>query len=321
MGLEPTIQTLIIPTFIAGTITFLAPCTLPLVPGYLGFISGVSLKDLQDPGKARRVRFKIFLNGLLYVIGFSTVFIILGSLFGLGGQALTKYRVVLAEVGGVLVILFGIFMLGIFNKLTIFKYLSAERQFNPVRRLTPGNPFSSLIFGATFAFGWTPCVGPILGSVLLLASASATVLEGAFLLLVFSLGLAVPFLLIALGVGSATRFIQAYLTLAANRGRRILVMATGGILFGLFISSIQLLIPYFGGEFSLAFLLVIVALSAVFFAAVGYYQEIDPVGFIAGSFLIYAGVLLLTDNMILLISYGYRLLDFINYERFLINYL
>lgn len=196
---------LIIPAFIAGLLTFLAPCTLPLVPGYLGFISGVNLADLGDPAKAHLVRRKIFYNGLLYVIGFSAVFVLLGSLFGLGGSVFIKYREVLGRIGGIFVILFGLYMLNIFS-LPVFNFLNREKRLN-LNFLKPGRPASSFAFGAAFAFGWTPCVGPVLGSILFLASASGTVAQGAFLLAVFSLGLAVPFLLIAAGIGSASRYL------------------------------------------------------------------------------------------------------------------
>ena len=195
---------LIIPAFIAGILTFLAPCTLPLVPGYLGFISGVSVQDLQDPLKSKSARRKIFLNGLLFVIGFSLIFILLGSLFGLGGSALAQYRIWLSRIGGIFVILFGFFMIGALR----LPFLNVEKNIGRIKALKPGNPTSSLIFGATFAFGWTPCVGPILGSILTLAAASATFGQGAFLLSVFSLGLAVPFLIIAAGIGSASNYIS-----------------------------------------------------------------------------------------------------------------
>jgi len=165
---------LIIPAFIAGVLTFLAPCTLPLVPGYLGFISGVSAQDLQDLLKSKSVRRKIFLNGLLLVVGFSFIFILLGSLFGLGGSALVQYRIWLSRIGGIFVILFGLFMVGVLR----LPFLNVEKHMSGIKALKPGNPASSLIFGATFAFGWTPCVGPILGSILTLAAASATVGQG-----------------------------------------------------------------------------------------------------------------------------------------------
>jgi cytochrome c-type biogenesis protein len=319
--MDLSIYSLLLPTFIAGLVTFLAPCTLPLVPGYLGFISGVSLKDLRDPTRAHNARLKIFLNGLMYVVGFSAVFIVLGSLFGLGGQALAAYRTTFAQIGGLLVMFFGVYMLGLFNNLSALSFLSAEHTWGITRRLQPGNPASSFLFGATFAFGWTPCVGPILGSVLLLAGASATVGQGAFLLFVFSLGLAVPFLLIALGVGRATNYIRAYLTLTTNARRRIGAMIIGGGLFGVFFGSVHYLIPYFEGEFSPVFFTTLLLLSAALFGAIGRYKEIDPIGFTAGMFLIYIGILLLTDNVVLLIAYGYELFDFIGYEELLLDYL
>ncbi|MBI3684832.1 sulfite exporter TauE/SafE family protein [Candidatus Azambacteria bacterium] len=213
---------LIIPAFIAGVLTFLAPCTLPLVPGYLGFISGVSINDLEDPQKSASARRKIFLNGLLFVVGFSFIFILLGSLFGLGGSALVHYRIWLSRIGGIFVILFGLFMIGVLR----LPFLNVEKNIRAIMALKPGNPASSLIFGATFAFGWTPCVGPILGSILTLAAASATVGQGAFLLSIFSFGLAAPFLLIAAGIGSASSYItklSGYLTVVSVIGGIFLI--------------------------------------------------------------------------------------------------
>lgn len=246
----------IIPAFIAGVLTFLAPCTLPLVPGYLGFISGVSTNDLHDPSKLKTARKKIFLNGILYVIGFSIVFIILGSLFGLGGAALIKYRLWLSRIGGVFVILFGLFMIGILK----LPFLNIEKHVGSIKALKPGNPVSSLIFGAAFAFGWTPCVGPILGSILTLAASSATIGQGAFLLAVFSLGLAVPFLIIAASIGSAS----AYLAKMS--------------------------------------------------------KYLNVISVIGGVFLVFLGILLLTNNLGAWISYFYQIFDFINYES-LLDYL
>jgi cytochrome c-type biogenesis protein len=247
---------LIIPAFIAGILTFLAPCTLPLVPGYLGFISGASLEDLKDPSKSKKVRAKIFLNGLLSVLGFSIVFIILGSLFGLGGSALAQYRVWLSRIGGVFVIFFGLFMMGAF-RLPFLDFLSTEKQINALKFMKPGNPISSLVFGATFAFGWTPCVGPILGAVLTLAAASTTVGQGALLLAVFSAGLAVPFLVIALGIGSATQYL-AKIT-----------------------------------------------------------KYLNIVSIVGGVFLVFLGILLLTDSFSLWLAYAYQLFNFVDYDKLL----
>jgi cytochrome c-type biogenesis protein len=197
----------IVSAFVAGILTFLAPCTLPMVPAYLAFISGVSLQDLQDPSRAREVRRKILLNGILYTLGFSFVFILFGTLIGLGGVVFIKYRYVMQQIGGVLVIAFGLYMLKII-RLPRLSFLNSERHFPLVKILKPGRSISSLLFGATFAFGWTPCIGPILGSILTLAASSATVGQGALLLTVFSVGLSLPFILIALGIGSASHVLN-----------------------------------------------------------------------------------------------------------------
>jgi len=242
--------------FIAGLLTFLAPCTLPLIPGYLGFISGVSVKELKNPAKARKARRRIFLNGVFFVVGFSLIFVMFGALAGLVGQSLVPYRVWLTRIGGIVVILFGLFMLGVFK----IPFLQVEKRIKIPSFLTIGKPTSSLVIGSAFAFGWTPCVGPILGAVLFLAGTSTTALQGAFLLSVFSLGLAIPFLLIALGLSRATKYIA-----------------------------------------KIAKYLIVVEI-------------------IGGVFLIFLGILLLTNNFGLLVQYGYQLFDFINYDK-LLDYL
>ncbi|PJE64072.1 MAG: cytochrome C biogenesis protein [Candidatus Ryanbacteria bacterium CG10_big_fil_rev_8_21_14_0_10_43_42] len=198
----------VISSFVAGLLTFLAPCTLPLVPAYLGFISGVDQKDLQNQNHdiARAARRKIFLNGIFFILGFSIVFIVFGTLAGLLGQTLVPYRIWLARIGGAFVILFGLFMLGIF-KLALFQ---TEKHIPIPSWLELGKPSSSLIIGGAFAFGWTPCVGPILGSILFLASVSATAVTGALLLTVFSFGLAIPFIILAAGYAKASAYIANY---------------------------------------------------------------------------------------------------------------
>ena len=197
---------LVISAFIAGLLMFLAPCTLPLLPAYLGFISGASLEDLKDEEKAKQVKRKIFLNGVFFILGFSIVFIFFGTLAGFLGSAFAEFRTLFARIGGALVILFGLFMLGVF-KLPI---LQVDKRMKLPSFLKVGRPSSSLVIGSAFAFGWTPCVGPILASILLLASTSSTALQGAFLLAVFSLGLAIPFLIVAALISSATDWIQKY---------------------------------------------------------------------------------------------------------------
>lgn len=188
-----TFTAFIIPSFFAGVLTFLAPCTLPLVPGFIAFMSGGVDQKQNKP--------RLLWNTLWYIVGFSSIFILFGTVFSVAGSYFIEYRYWLGRIGGVLIIFFGLFLVG-FSRLPFMRWMNAEKSIHLQRILHPGKPLSSFLFGATFAFGWTPCVGPILGSVLLLASTSTTIVQGAFLLAVFSFGLAVPFFLVALGLGS-----------------------------------------------------------------------------------------------------------------------
>ncbi|MFC1732257.1 cytochrome c biogenesis CcdA family protein [candidate division KSB1 bacterium] len=196
----------IISAFVAGLITFLAPCTLPLVPAYLAFISGVSSKDIKDDTKKRAIKRGILLNGFFFVLGFSVIFILFGAVAGTIGQILSEYRLWLSRVGGLFVIIFGLSMLGVFD----IPFLGIDKHIRLPKFLSIGKPSSSFFIGSIFAFGWTPCIGPILGSILLLASTSNTASQGALLLTVFSIGLAVPFLLVALGFSHATAYINKF---------------------------------------------------------------------------------------------------------------
>lgn len=210
---------LILPAFIAGLLTFLAPCTLPLVPGYLAFVSGASLEDFRDPKRSISAKRKVFLNGLFFTLGFSFVFIVLGLAAGWLGSLFGDYKSFLSRVGGVMVILFGLFMLEAVHA----PWLSRTKRFSVPPLFRRGRLRNSFVLGAVFGFGWTPCIGPLLGSVLFLASSTATLWQGAFLLSVFSLGLALPFLAIALSVGTATLHVHKI----ARFGKTLTI--TGGV--------------------------------------------------------------------------------------------
>jgi len=183
-----------ISVFVAGVLMFLAPCTLPLVPAYLAFISGVKNEDFKDPTKARSAKRSIITNGLSFIVGFSVIFIIFGILAGLVGGLVGPYRELLTKIGGIFIVIFGLMMIGVIR----IDFLLRDHKLQMPSFLTPGKPTSAFIIGSTFAVGWTPCIGPVLASVLLLASTSSTAFQGGFLLAVFSLGLAVPFLATAL---------------------------------------------------------------------------------------------------------------------------
>lgn len=187
-------------SFLAGVFTFLAPCTLPLVPAFLGIISGVNPQQLGQINAAAELRKKIFVNAIFYVLGFSLIFILFGIAFSFLGQIVTV-RIWLQRIGGIFVILFGLMLLGIL-RIPIF-----EREFNLKSKvpklLQQSSKTNSFGIGALFALGWSPCVGPLLGTILLLAAGNETILQGTSLLIVFSAGLAIPFLLTALLIGRA----------------------------------------------------------------------------------------------------------------------
>lgn len=197
---------LIFSAFLAGVLMFLAPCTLPLVPAYLAFISGVKRTDFTNNENQRSVRRHMIHNSLSFVFGFTVVFVLFGIAAGALGSQIGIYRNLLSQIGGVLVIVFGLFMINVLD----IPFLAKERKFSLPTYIQPGHPVSAFAIGAIFALGWTPCVGPVLATVIFLATDSATVIEGGLLLLVFSLGLAIPFMLTALGFAHAQKVIAQY---------------------------------------------------------------------------------------------------------------
>lgn len=182
---------LFISAFFAGLISFIMPCTFPLVPGFLAFIAGTA----EDGIKSKSVlKVKMMRNALLFVLGFSSVFIMFGMAAGLIGRTLGEYRQILNKISGIVIVIFGLFMLDLIK---IPKLTNNKSLFVP-KFLEPGSSSSSFLLGLALGFGWTPCIGPILGSILLLASTSSSVLTGGLLLGTFALGQAIPFLILAL---------------------------------------------------------------------------------------------------------------------------
>jgi len=181
--------------FAAGIISFLSPCVLPLVPGYVSYITGQSVARSTMP-KALIMRFQATALSVCFALGFTTIFVILGASATALGQALVSYRYELNLVGGAIVIGFGLFTLGLLRPSWLQHDLRIDVAF------PGGRPLAAYLLGAAFAFGWSPCVGPILGSILSLAGTAETVGTGVALLGAYSAGLAAPFLLSSLAVGA-----------------------------------------------------------------------------------------------------------------------
>ena len=190
--------------FAAGVFSFLSPCVLPLIPSYLSFVSGVSVEEMRGAQAAARVRTRVVLNSAAFILGFSLVFISLGASASFLGGLFLGYRNFIRLVGGIFVVLVGLYLVGLFKIAALERYL----QFNLKDK--PAGYLGSVLVGITFAVAWTPCVGPVLGAVLALAGASGEVGRGIFLLSSYAAGLALPFFLSALAVNSFFQFSQSF---------------------------------------------------------------------------------------------------------------
>lgn len=203
--------------FAAGLISFLSPCVLPLVPGYISIISGFSLDQLKDQQKSALKR-TLLLNSVMFIIGFSITFIAEGATATWLGQIMLSKMQLLYRIAGLIIIVFGIHLLGIFK----INFLYQDKRFHNLEK--PRGFLGALVLGLAFAFGWTPCIGPILAGILTIASTKQTVTEGVFLLAVYSLGLGIPFLLTSLGLNQFLAFYGRF-----KRHFRAVEMASGAL--------------------------------------------------------------------------------------------
>ncbi|MCU1299176.1 MAG: Cytochrome c biosis protein transrane [Acidobacteriaceae bacterium] len=209
-----------IAAFFAGLVSFLSPCVLPLVPGYVSLISGVGVEELKS--QETHLLRKVMLNSIAFILGFSVVFIALGAISTEVGQLMAHYKSLLARVAGVVIVLFGLHLTGIFR----INALYADKRLHNVKGgSTAGGAF---LIGFAFAFGWTPCVGPILAVILGFAATQDSVTKGIALLAIYSMGLAVPFLLTAFGI---QRFLKFYGRFRAHM--HAVEVASGGLLIAL----------------------------------------------------------------------------------------
>lgn len=204
--------------FAAGTISFLSPCVLPLVPAYVSYIAGQSITHLAAP-RAMIARLQAIVLSACFVLGFTTIFVILGASATALGEALISYKYELNIVGGAIVIGFGLFTIG------LLRPSGLQREIRIGATFPGGRPIAAYLLGMAFAFGWTPCIGPMLGTILTVSAASATVAKGTALLAIYSLGLGVPFLL-------AAALTDGLLTRLRSIGRvgRILQLFAGGVM-------------------------------------------------------------------------------------------
>ena len=204
--------------FAAGLLSFLSPCVLPLVPSYVVFITGLSFEELTHEHSRQKLRRVILTHSFLFILGFSVLFTALGASASLLGQFLSEYRDFIRILGGVLIILFGLFISGVFS----LSFLQQEKKFHLQHK--PLGYIGTFFVGVTFAAGWTPCVGPILSSILLYASTAENMYAGILLLLAYSLGLGIPFFICSLALNS---FLAAF-----KKARRYIGLFTkiGGVL-------------------------------------------------------------------------------------------
>lgn len=208
----------IIAAFAAGTISFLSPCVLPLVPAYVSYIAGQSIAHVTTP-RALIARLQTIALSVCFVLGFTTIFVILGASATALGEALISYKYELGIVGGAIVIGFGLFTIGLLRPSWL------HRDIRLTLIIPGGHPIAAYTLGMAFAFGWTPCIGPMLGTILTVSAASATVAKGTAFLAIYSLGLGVPFLI-------AAALTDGFLTRLKSIGRvgRLLQLFAGGIM-------------------------------------------------------------------------------------------
>jgi cytochrome c-type biogenesis protein len=223
----------------AGLLSFLSPCVLPLFPSYLSFVAGVSFEELQGSVANARTRRAILVNSLLFIGGFSLVFIALGAGATLLGQALVAYQDKIQRVGGLLVIVLGLYVAGWLR----IPFLMREWRVELANR--PAGYLGAFVVGITFAAGWTPCIGPILGSILTLASVSQTASTGVLMLAAYSLGLAIPFLISSLAIERFLVFFDRF------KGYLPVVTRVSGVI--LIVLGLLLFFNYFATLSRLAF--------------------------------------------------------------------
>ena len=228
--------------FIAGIFSFLSPCVLPLVPAYISFLSGISLEDLKRGAGREHLLKKAGTTAIFFVLGFSVVFIMMGASASFVGRMLIRYIDVFTKIAGIVIIVLGLHRIGVFR----IRWLNYEKRFK-VKGFTP-KPSSAFVIGLAFGFGWTPCVGPILAGILALAATKRTLIDGMFLLAVYSLGLGIPFIITGFAIGAFMKFLEKYkkFILWGEIVAGVLLIGLGLLIFS---DNLSLLLRYIPSSF------------------------------------------------------------------------
>ncbi|MBI5212939.1 MAG: cytochrome c biogenesis protein CcdA [Nitrospirae bacterium] len=219
--------------FSAGLLSFLSPCVLPVIPSYVSYITGASFEDLtggQDRGRIRKITIT---NSLFFIAGFSFIFVMLGASSSFLGRFLSDYQETIRKIGGAMIVLFGLYIAGILR----IGFLSRDKRLHLQNK--PAGLLGTFLVGAAFAAGWTPCIGPVLGSILIYASTTDSVATGMGLLSVYALGLGIPFLITSIAINTALSYFKRI-----NRYMRLISVVTGILL-------VVVGILLFTGDFSL----------------------------------------------------------------------
>lgn len=220
--------------FSAGLLSFLSPCVLPMIPAYISYLTGSSIKELKE----EKTKFVTVYKSIGFVLGFSIVFILMGASVTSIGKLFISHRELLRNIGGILIIIFGIHTMGIFK----LNFLYREKRILQLNKIH--GSFSSILLGMAFAAGWTPCIGPILSSIIIYASSTDSVGKGVMLLAIYSIGLAVPFLMTAITLGSISKYIMKF-----SRYFQVISIISGALLIilGLLIfnNKLAILSQYF----------------------------------------------------------------------------
>ncbi|MCL4510711.1 MAG: cytochrome c biogenesis protein CcdA [Bacteroidetes bacterium] len=192
----------ILTAFIFGIISFISPCVLPIVPGYLSFISGYSFDEMVNSSRSELFK-KVTINSILFIIGFSLIFVTLGASATAVGRFLVEKMDFFSKIAGAIIMIFGLHMTGIFK----IKFLNYEKKFHSDKKI---GPLGSFVAGLAFAFGWTPCIGPVLAAILAIAAQQDTIGKGIVLLSAYSLGLGIPFLITSLSINAFLAFFKKF---------------------------------------------------------------------------------------------------------------